>query len=150
MKDVIRQSWLVFPLSGAAGSGPERARLLLNRLNTPALEKLFLKAFLKALKKQDKEFRPLLWGIKRIVKKNKDELLDLFNAGAEHSSEFFIGIETGEFHQKMAETIVWELSLDVNLVPVMVIIVRDALEMYKEAFLETANKRAGERKKAEK
>ena len=135
MNTVLQQSWLGFPLSVIADSELEAARLVMNGLNPLYLEKLFFRTFLNALKNRDKVYRPLLVGVKGILIKEKEKLFQLFTANTEHFSEFYREIDNKEFHEKMAEFIVWEFSLEGNLLPVMTLIVRDALAMYKEAFL---------------
>jgi len=143
MKPVTQHLWLGFPLSVATNFAPEAAQSLMNRLNLASLEKLFLETFLNVLKKQDKELRLFLRGLKHIVKKDKEKLFELFNANTKHFSEFFNEIQDEEFRNKMAEAIVLEFSLNENLLGVMVLIVKDSLEMYKDAFLQKMNDRRG-------
>jgi tetratricopeptide (TPR) repeat protein len=119
--------------------GPGVYKSLKNKIKPAALQDLFFKAFSRALKTQDKKYEGFLKTFKKKIEKDKQGFLELFQADSnfENPGEFFNEINTAGYRKKVAEGIVNSYSIEKNFQAVLVSIVKDCLEQYREVFLET-------------
>ncbi|MCP5107875.1 MAG: tetratricopeptide repeat protein [bacterium] len=118
---------------------PGGYKYLKKKIKPTALQDLFFNAFSRALKAQDKKYQGFLKDFKKKIEKDKDGFLELFKADGnfEDPGEFFNEIKTDRFRRKVAESIVNTYSIEKKFQTVLVSIVKDCLDQYREVFLET-------------
>jgi hypothetical protein len=146
--DPITLTLLGYPLSILANLTYDQLKKVSAKTKVNPLKDLFVAAFFKSLDYHDKGYdaysKERVEILRKAVKKDKTQLLNIFSRHSNNFNTFLSAVRTRELQELLAKEIFDEYKLDLGDYPdLMIGIVTDCLSFYMYAFFNQMNEKQG-------
>lgn len=137
----IAAALLGIPVSWFAGLTYDKIKTFVDSLKDISLEDMFVEAFKKALDAHKKEFPQGVKQLRKAVKENQEEFIEIFSLNIKDYNSLIAALQEKNFHDTVARQVVEHFQVEESFREVMVIILRECLTGYRAIFLKTISEK---------